>query len=193
MMETDYWLAPLHFIVHALATLATGAVMLRLILQLARADYYNPICQFLVKVTHPILRPLRRMIPAAGRFDTASLVLMLALQIAAVAVLLGLQGVALPAPGGVLVLAVMRLLELLFDLYVGVILGSAVLSWVAPHSQSPLASLLYSLSEPLLQPVRRVLPAIGGLDLSPIAVLMALELARMLLLPPLQQLYRLVG
>ncbi|BBL69422.1 YggT family protein [Methylogaea oryzae] len=192
-METDYWLAPLHFIVHALATLATGAVMLRLILQLVRADYYNPICQFLVKTTQPVLRPMRRMIPSVGRFDTASLVLMLLLQIAAVAVLLSLQGMSLPSPAAIGVLAVMRSLELAIDLYVGVIIGSAVISWVAPHSHSPLASLLYSLSEPLLQPARRLLPAIGGLDLSPIAVLMALELARMLLLPPLQQLFRLVG
>lgn len=192
-MEADYWLAPLHFIVHALATLATGAVMLRLILQLVRADYYNPICQFLVKVTHPVLRPMHRAIPSVGRLDTASLILMLVLQTAAVAILAGLQGLALPGAGGVLVLALMRLLELLIDLYVGVIIGSAVLSWVAPQGHSPLASLLYSLSEPLLQPARRWLPAVGGLDLSPIAVLMALELARMLLLPPLQALYRLVG
>lgn len=192
-MNAGYWLAPLQFIADTLTTLYTGAVMLRLLLQLVKADYYNPICQFVVKVTHPVLRPLRRAIPSIGRFDTASLVLMLAVQTIALIALSSLQGAELPAFGGVLVLAAMRTVELFFDLYVGIILGSALLSWISPHSHSPVASLLYSLSEPVLEPVRRLLPAIGGLDLSPLVALMALELARMLSLPLLQQLFRLVS
>lgn len=192
-MDTGYWLTPLKFIIDTLATLYTGAVLLRLLLQLVKADYYNPICQFVVTITHPVLRPLRRAIPSAGRFDTASLVLMLALQTLALVILAVLQGLTLPSLGGILVLALMHTLELFFDFYVGVILGSALLSWISPQGHSPVVSLLYSLSEPVLEPARRLLPTIGGIDLSPLAVLMALELVRMLMLPLLQQLFRLVS
>lgn len=192
-MEAGYWLAPLQFLADTLTTLYTGAVLLRLLLQLVQADYYNPLCQFVVKITHPVLRPLRRAIPSAGRFDTASLVLILLLQILALLAMSVLQGATLPNPAGILILACMRALELLFDLYLGIIIGGALLSWVAPYSRSPVVSLIDTLSEPVLAPARRVLPNIGGLDLSPLVALMALELARMLTLPLLQQLFRLVS
>lgn len=192
-MDAGYWLSPLKFIVDTLTTLYTVAVLLRLLLQLVQADYYNPICQFLVQITHPLLRPLRRAIPSHGRLDTASLVLMLAVQTLALVAIATLQGVALPAPVAVLVLAAMHTLNLFFDLYVGIILGSALLSWISPRGHSPVVTLLYSLSEPALERARRLLPAIGGLDLSPLIVLAALELARMLLLPLLQQLLRWVS
>jgi YggT family protein len=192
-MEAGYWLAPLQFLADTLTTLYTGAVLLRLLLQLVQADYYNPLCQFVVKITHPVLRPLRRAIPSAGRFDTASLVLILLLQVLALLAISLLQGATLPNPAGILILACMRALELLFDLYLGIIIGGALLSWVAPYSRSPVVSLIDTLSEPVLAPARRVLPNIGGLDLSPLVALMALELARMLTLPLLQQLFRLVS
>lgn len=189
-MDAGYWLAPLKFLIDTFVTLYTLAIMLRLVLQLVRADYYNPISQFLLKVTQPVLRPLRRYIPSVGRIDLASIVLMLVLQTVKVVLVAVFEGVALPAFGAVFVLAAIQVLELLFDLYVGVILGSALLSWVSTHSNSPAVSLVFSLSEPVLDPARRFLPVIGGMDLSPIAVLMALELARMLLFPLLQQLFR---
>lgn len=192
-MEAGYWLAPLKFIIDTLSTLYSSVVVLRLLLQLVKADYYNPICQFVVKITHPLLRPLRRVIPSVGRFDMASLALLLALQILVMLVLSALPGVTLPSPPAMLVLALMRTLELFFDLYVGVILGSALLSWISPQGNSPLAALLYSLSDPVLTKARRWMPDLGGLDLSPLAVLMALELARMMLLPILQQVFRLVN
>lgn len=192
-MDAGYWLAPLQFLADTLTTLYTGAVLLRLLFQLVQADYYNPLCQFVVKITHPLLRPLRRVIPSAGRFDTASLVLILLLQILALLAMSVLQDAALPNPAGVLILACMRALELLFDLYLGIIIGGALLSWIAPYSRSPVVSLIDTLSEPVLAPARRLLPNIGGLDLSPLAALMALELARMLTLPLLQQLFRLVS
>ncbi|TAN51444.1 MAG: YggT family protein [Methylococcaceae bacterium] len=192
-MDATYWLAPLKFIIDTLSTLYSGAILLRLLLQWVKADYYNPICQFVVKITHPLLRPLRRAVPSVGRFDLASLVLLLILQILTMLLLASLPGVTLPGLFGIPVLAIMRALELFFDLYVGIILGSALLSWISPHSNSPVASLLYSLSDPLLEIARRRMPDLGGLDLSPLVVLMVLELARMMLMPILQQLFRLLN
>lgn len=192
-MDSGYWLEPIRFIVSTLAMLYAGAVIMRMVLQLSRADYYNPVCQFIVGITQPLLRPMRRIIPSIGRLDTSSLVLLLAVQLLSVIASVLLQGAPLPAFPALLVLAVMQTVELFLDIYVGIILAGALLSWISPHSHNPAVSLIYGLSEPPLRLARRFLPPIGGLDLSPILVLMALELARMLLLPPLQQLFRLAG
>lgn len=187
-MDSAYWLSPLKFILETAAGFYSGVVLLRLILQWVRADYYNPISQFVVKVTQPLLKPLRRHIPALGRFDTASLVLALLVQLVGLLALGLLQGALIPPIGALLVLSLMSLVELTLDLYVGIILGSALASWVTAYSRSPLVTLLDALAEPVLQPARRILPDLGGLDLSPLLVLMAIEVLRMLLLPPLQHL-----
>lgn len=191
-MDAAYWQAPLKFLLETGGTFYSGIVLLRLILQLVRADYYNPLCQFVVKATHPPLRPLRRVIPALGRFDTASLVLALMVQWLAITLTAALQGLSLPSIGALAILGVAQLVELTLDIYVAIILGSALASWVAPYSRSPVVALLDSLAEPVLDPVRRILPAIGGLDLSPLVALVGIEVLRMLLLPPLQHLLSLV-
>ncbi|MEO6696396.1 MAG: YggT family protein [Gammaproteobacteria bacterium] len=160
-------------------------VMLRFLLQWLRADFYNPVSQFLVKITTPALRPLRRLIPGFGGIDFASLVLILALQIIELVLVTKLLGQPLSV-AGLLVLTVAELVSLLIKVFLFSILIQVILSWVRPGDHNPISLLLYQLNEPLLAPARRIIPVISGLDLSPILVLVLLQLSLMLLVAPLQ-------
>lgn len=165
------------FLVDTLFTLYIAVVMLRLLLAWAKADFYNPISQFLVKATNPVLVPLRRVIPSIGQLDTASVVLALALKTLQLWLLTAIAGISIGIPG-LIVAAVFQLLQLVIYIYIFSIIIQAILSWVAPTAQmygNPAAALLYSLNEPLLKPARRMLPDIGGLDLSPLVVIIGLN------------------
>jgi YggT family protein len=158
------------------------AVLLRFLFQLARADFYNPISQFLVAFTNPLLKPLRRLIPGLYGIDLASLVLLLLLKCVELYLLLLLGGVAvqwLP----IVAAATVDLLRLTLNVYFFAILIRVILSWFMPYGihQNPAGSLLVSLTEPLLRPARRLIPPIGGLDLSPIAVIVILQLMQLAL------------
>ncbi|HLE94529.1 MAG TPA: YggT family protein [Sulfuricaulis sp.] len=158
------------------------AVLLRFLFQLARADFYNPISQFLVAFTNPLLKPLRRLIPGLYGIDLASLVLLLVLKCVELYLLLLLGGVAvqwLP----IVAAATVDLLRLTLNVYFFAILIRVILSWFMPYGihQNPAGSLLVSLTEPLLRPARRLIPPIGGLDLSPIAVIVVLQLMQLAL------------
>lgn len=186
-MGTPYAANAAVFLIKTLFGLALLAVLLRFLLAWARADFYNPVSQFLVRVTSPIVVPLRRVIPPLGRVDLASVVLLLALG-ALEYLLVGLvQGVTL-SPAALPVLSLAGLLDLTLHVYLVSILVQVILSWVNPGGYHPLAALLYSLNEPLLGPARRLLPPIGGLDLSPLVVLVALQLISILLVAPLRDL-----
>lgn len=177
------------FLVHTLFGLYTGAVMLRFLLALVRADFYNPVSQFLVKVTNPALRPLRRLIPSVGGIDLASVVLLLILQCAELLLVAAIRGYGL-APLGLLVLALAGLISLLLNIYFVTILVQVILSWVNPGSYNPVVGLLHSLNEPVLGRARRLLPPIGGFDLSPILVLIAMQLLEIILVAPLRDMGR---
>lgn len=192
-MGGSYLTSPAVFLIDTLASLYIFAVMLRFLLQWVEADFYNPISQFLVKITHPLLRPMRRFVPSIGRVDTASLLLMLAVQSLDLFLVASLQQVAL-SPVGLVLAAFGQLLELLFNIYFYAILISAVMSWVPmPHAYNPAVKMLYELTEPLLSLFRRLLPPMGGVDLSPLMVLVGLQFTKMVVLPPLHQLIAMVG
>ncbi len=157
------------------------AVLVRLLLQLARADFYNPISQFIVKVTSPLLRPLRRVIPPLGRFDSASLVLALAIQCVATLIVLALLGFSIGNPLLLLAWSLLGIASLLLNIYFFGILLLIVFSWIAPQSHHPGIALLYQLTEPVMAPVRRLLPPLGGLDLSPILVFILINVLEILL------------
>lgn len=178
------------FLIATLFGLYILAVMLRVLLQLVRADFFNPVSQFLVKVTNPPLRPLQRVIPDWRRLDVAALLLLILLQATELALLAGLdpRPVAIPAVPGLLVLSLAELLRLLLNIFFFTILIQVVLSWISPGQYNPAVHLLEQLNEPVMQPARRMLPPMGGLDLSPIVVLIALQLARILLVQPLTDL-----
>jgi len=167
-------------------------VMLRFLLQTARADFYNPVSQFVVKVTNPLLVPLRRVIPGLGGLDLASLILMYALQLVELWLVTLLMGVVV-APAALAVMGVAQLIDLAITIYIVTILAEAILSWFHQGGHHPVMALLHQLNEPLLAPVRRLIPSISGIDLSPLVVLVLLQLASTLIVAPLHDLARSLG
>ena len=160
-------------------------VLLRLLFQLARASFYNPISQFIVTLTQPPLQFLRRFIPGLFGIDLAAVVLLLALQMLEIYLIYWFRGAG-PAFAGVLVLAVAQLIQFTVYVYLVAIPIRVVLSWINPYgTRHPVGDLLNSLTEPMLAPARRLIPPIAGLDLSPIAVLVLLQLTLILLVRPL--------
>jgi YggT family protein len=168
------------YIVRALLWLAVFAFLMRVILQLVRADFRNAIAQAIVRITNPLVLPLRRVIPPIGKFDVASLVALLLVEFAAAAILLSLSGYTLE-PAGLVRFALIDLLRNVLQFYLVAIIIYVILSWVAPGTYSPAGALLASICEPLLAPVRRVIPPIGGLDLSALFVLIGLQALLILL------------
>lgn len=156
------------------------AVMLRFLLQCVRADFYNPLVQFLVRITNPLLLPLRRFVPGYRGLDLASVVLAFALQLLEVLLVTALFGRS-PDIGGVLLVTVMELLKLLINIYLWGVIIQAVLSWINPDPRHPAARVLAQLTAPLLRPARRLLPPVSGVDLSPVLVVVALIFVSLLL------------
>lgn len=168
------------YLIGTLLDLYITAVMLRLLLQWVRADFYNPVCQFLIKVTNPALLPLRRVIPSIGRLDTASLVLMLALEFFSVWVVSRIGSAPL-SPAGIAMFSVTKLLATLLVTYFFLIIANVILSWIAGRARHPVVPLVYQLTEPVLRPFRRIIPPIAGLDLSPVFALIAIRFLLLLL------------
>lgn len=175
------------FLIRTLFGLFILVVMLRFLLGLVRADFYNPVSQFLVKVTNPVLVPLRRIIPGLGGIDVAAVLLLVGLQVLELVLVVLVSGGGLQWPG-LLVVSVAELIDLLLKIFLFGILIQVLLSWVNPGAYNPVSALLYQLNEPLLAPARRVLPPISGIDLSPILVMVGLQLLSILLVSPLRDL-----
>jgi YggT family protein len=154
--------------------------MLRFLLQWVRADFYNPLVQFLVRITNPPLLPLRRIVPGYRGMDLASVVLAFALQFVEVLLVALLLRQSLGV-GGLVLLTVMELLKLLINIYLWGIIIQVVLSWVNPDPRHPAARVLAQLTAPLLKPAQRLLPPISGVDLSPMLVVVALIFVSLLL------------
>jgi len=157
------------------------AVLLRFLLQLARADFYNPVSQFVVKVTNPAVKPLRRFIPGVLGIDFASLVLALLVQMVALALIFLIFGAGIPNPLLLLIWAVIGVVAMIVNIYFIAILASIVLSWVAGGSYNPTIMLIHQLTEPVMAPFRKLLPPLGGLDLSPILVFLLINVVQIML------------
>jgi YggT family protein len=183
---------PVVFLIDTLFSLYILAVLLRFLLQYCGTDFYNPISQFLIKITHPPLKILRRFIPAAKKIDTSSLVLAFSLQMLADFFILLLKGVTISI-GALAILSITQLIELVLNIFVFAVFARAILSWVNPMGFDAAASILTYLTEPLLSICRKFIPDMGGIDLSPLVVLLLLQLAKMVILPPLHGLASLVS
>lgn len=173
-------MAAIFFIIHALLTLVVIAFLLRVLMPLARADFRTPLGVAILRFTSPVVMPLRKVLKPVGRFDVASLVALLLVQFAGTALLRLVAGGGF-APGPVLVQALRDLASTVLQFYTVAVLVYALLSWVAPGTHSPATRLLGNLCEPLLQPVRRVIPPLGGLDFSALFVLIGLQALQILL------------
>lgn len=181
------------YLIQATVSLYLLIVLLRFLLQLCRANFFNPVSQFVVKATAPPLAPLQKIFPAFNTFNSAALALALLLQI------LAIQGSMLIYSGNLLPVTLLLawsaigIGSMLINIYLYGLLIAIVLSWIAPQSQHPAIALIWQLADPVMSPFRKILPPMGGLDFSPILILLLLNVLRIVItnlaqathLPPL--------
>ncbi len=170
---------PLIFLLRTLLDIYTSLLMLRFLLQQVGADFYNPISQFIVKLTNPVVKPARRLIPSARSYDLATLLLVLSLIIIKIVVLASLANYSINALGLILA-TVQELVLLVINIFIFAIFVQAILSWVSPDPYHPVAALLRSLTDPVLRPFQQFIKPISGIDLSPLVALLALMFAKSL-------------
>lgn len=182
-MTPGYWSQPLLFLIDVAFGLATFVFLLRALIDYLRIGF-NPIATAVWRLTEPLVGPLRRALPRPLGAAGAALLVLLALAMLHVA-LLGLVVGRPPGFAGLLGAALAEIVSLFLNVYFFAILIRVILSWVAPYAHSPVTALLAGLTEPLLAPLRRLLPDLGGLDFSPLAALVLIQLSKMILLPPL--------
>jgi YggT family protein len=163
----------LHYIIDALTSMYLLLLLLRLVFPFVRVNFRNMLAQGIMRLTSPPVVPLRRVLPPIGRVDTATLLVALLIQCIAVVVILLIYGVQL-APLAVAVTTLVKLVVLFIHLFAFAIIIRVVLSWVAPHQHNPATEVVESLSNPVLKPFRRLIPTIGGLDISPVFAIVGL-------------------
>ena len=149
--------------------------VLRLILQAVRADFRNPISQFVLKLTDPLVLPLRRLVPAVGPVDTATVLIAVALQALLFGALLNIVCVSGPNPIQLLGLSIVRLIQLTLNIFFFLIIAQVIVSLVAQGQYNPMLYLLAQVVEPVLRPFRRLIPPIAGFDLSPLFAILAIQ------------------
>lgn len=160
-------------------------VMLRFIMQLVRADFYNPLSQFIVKATTPPLKQLRRFIPGLMGIDMASVVLLISIKTMEIFLIGLLPGFPEMQPLGIFMLAIVGLLKLAVYIFIFSIVIMAIISWIAPGTYNPVAALVNQITEPVIRPFRRYIQPMAGLDLSPLVAIVVLWLVMILLISPL--------
>jgi YggT family protein len=173
----------LDFLIHVLFTSYIYAIIIRMLLGLTRADFYNPFSQFILTITNPVLTPLRKLLPSIGSIDTSAIVLILILKFIELATRgfliskqVVLEALILPSIVGVL--------NQVVNVFIFAIIILVVISWVAPHmhgQSNPMTSILRSITEPLIRPARKLIPPIGVFDLSTFAVLIGLYCIKIIL------------
>lgn len=175
------------FLIQTLFGFAIFVVLARVFLQLVRANFFNPICQFVVKVTNPILVPVKKLIPNIGRFDTAAMVLAYVLQLLENALVYGILGVSISVPV-MLAFTVVTLIGTTFTFFFVVIIVQVILSWVSPYGDNPVSPVVSQLAAPIVDPIRRILPPLAGIDFSPMVAIILLHVTKILVIGYLTQL-----
>ena len=175
----------LDFLVHITITLYIYVVIIRMILGLTRADFYNPFSQFVLTLTNPVLQPMRKLIPSIGKIDTAAIVLIFILKFVEL-LLRNLFAGNQVMLASLITPTIFGLINLVLNLFMFAIIILVIISWVAPHlhaQNNPMASILRSITEPLIRPARKLIPPIGMFDLSTLVVLIALYCVKILIHP----------
>lgn len=168
------------FLISTLFNLYLMVVILRIWLQLARADFYNPFSQFVVKATQPLVGPLSKLLPAIGRVNTAAVVVAILVVMLKFTLLTALFGSGVPDILALFVTALASFVSEFLSLVFWVLVIRAILSWVS-QGNNPMELVFQQLTEPFLAPIRRLLPSMGGLDLSVLVAIIALQFIRILL------------
>lgn len=186
-MDNTYFTKPLIFLIQTLLGAYGNLVMLRFLLQLVRADFFNPISQFLVAITAPVLRHIRRIIIPIEGLDLASFFFSWFIKALELFLIILLMGGGINLIGISWLWAIPELVELILNIFLIAIVIQVVFSWINPAgTYNPVASLANSLAEPILEPIRDLIPIASGLDFSPMVATMLLMLLQMLVLPPLK-------
>jgi YggT family protein len=172
---------PFIFLIDTIFSIYIAIMLLRFILQQVGADFYNPISQFVVKATQPLVTVARRIIPSIKKVDTATLALVLVLMLMKLAILFAITGIQLDGRL-LLVKTIYDLISLTFDIFIVALFIQAILSWVNPDPYHPVSSLLRNLTFPILRPIQKHVPPIGGIDLSTLIALIALMFIKRLVL-----------
>ncbi len=170
----------LYFIVKTLAQLYLLLLLLRFWLPIMRADFRNPIAQGILRITSPLVIPVRRFVPPIGRLDTSTILVAYILEFLLVLLLLAIRGLRVETLP-IAITAILELAILSLNLFLFVILIKIILSWVAPQNYNPMTVLLNTMAEPVLRPFRRIIPAVGGFDVSPIFAIVLLKAAEIVL------------
>ncbi len=181
------FLHALEFLIDTLFTLYIATFLLRFLLQWVRADFYNPVCQSIIKITNPVLLPMRRIIPGWKGVDWASLVIVLVFCFVNQYILIALRMFMLPDPAGTFLFAIADAVGLCLNIYIFSTLIWVVTSWLTPHAINPVLQAIYPLIAPWLQQIQRFMPRFAGLDLSPVALMVSLSLINILLVIPLKE------
>ncbi len=169
------------FIIRTLVDLYIITFVLRIILQWVRADFRNPLTQFILRITNPLVIPLRRFVPPIGGLDTATLIVVVVLELIVTIVVTNLTCSGEPNILQVISMTVLRIVYLTLRVYLFIILIYVIMSWISPGTYNPAARLMESIAQPVLRPLRRLLPSIGGLDLSALFALIGIQALTMLL------------
>ncbi|MEH6471487.1 MAG: YggT family protein [Halopseudomonas sp.] len=168
----------LSLIIRTLGECFALIVVLRFLLQLAHADFYNPISQAVAKFTQLPLAPFQKLIPKLAGHDFSALVLAFLVKLATLVILLLINSRGVE-PVGVLLVTFISLLSMILDVYFYAVIASVIISWIAPNSYHPAPQLISQLTEPLFKLARRVVPPIGGLDLSPILIFLVIQVVQL--------------
>lgn len=177
---TDSFIQAIEFVLQVLVGLYLLLLLLRLVLPWVGANFHNPLSQGILKATSPLVVPLRRVLPPVGRVDTATVIVALAIQYLLLLVLALLSG----RQPGIAVLTAASVFELLFlmiKLFLYAILIRIIISWISPGQYNPAIEIIASLTDPILRPFRRIIPPMGGFDISPMFAMLALGVAMILL------------
>jgi YggT family protein len=169
------------FIIRTLVDLYIITFVLRIIMQWVRVDFRNPLTQFILRITNPLVIPLRRFVPPIGGLDTATLIVVVVLELIVTIVVTNLTCSGEPNVLQLISMTVLRVVYLTLRVYLFVILIYVIMSWISPGTYNPAARLMESIAQPVLRPLRRLLPPIGGLDLSALFALIGIQALTMLL------------
>ncbi len=173
------------FLVQTFVGLYFMMIVMRFLMQISRVDYYNPICQAIIKITDPIVRPLKRALPTVRGVDSATLLAALIVQLAAIALIMLITGNPTFHPTYI-AWALLGIFSTIIDIYFYALIIMVIASWIAPNSNHPVLGLIYQLTEPVCAPMRKLLPPMGGLDFSIILVFVAITMIdRYLVVEPL--------
>ena len=177
------------YIIQTFFGLYTLMLMIRMLMQVSRVDYYNPICQAIVKITEPAVKPFRQVLPSVMGVDFASLMVALLVQLTAVMLIMMLDGRAFFSPQYI-AWVMIGLFSIIFNIYFFALIIMVIASFIAPYSDHPALILIHQLVEPICAPARKLLPPMGGLDLSIILVFVAIKVIDIIVVEPISILLR---